>query len=99
MTSSATRRVDKKVANLLLKVAQKVATLKNQFRTDFNRFLKVRFLDFVLQLVPQLLTGFGIILISSPKSSQIAKSPKQNIVCQIVQKVAQLVKNRQIWQH
>ena len=43
--------VDKKVANLLLNVAQKVATLKNQFKTSFNRFLKVKFLDFILELV------------------------------------------------
>ena len=52
--SSAARKVDKKVANLLLKVAQKVATLKNQFKTGFNRFLKVRFSDFLLELVPNL---------------------------------------------
>ena len=31
--SSAARKDEKKVANLLLKVAQKVATLKNQFKT------------------------------------------------------------------
>ena len=31
LMSSAARKVDKKVANLLLKVAQKVATLKNHF--------------------------------------------------------------------
>ena len=37
------RKVDKKVANLLLKVAQKVATLKNQFKTVYNRFLKLNF--------------------------------------------------------
>ena len=36
---------------------------------------------------------------SSPKSSQIAKSPKQNIGRQMVQKVAQMATNRQIWQH
>ena len=30
---SAARKFDKKVANLLLKVAQKVSTLKNQFKT------------------------------------------------------------------
>ena len=29
------RKVDKEVANLLLKVAQKVDTLKNQFKTGF----------------------------------------------------------------
>ena len=46
-------------ANLLLNVAQKVATLKNQFKNRFNRFLKVKFLDFVLELVPNLYqTGF-----------------------------------------
>ena len=30
------RKVDKKVANLLLKVAQKVATLKNKFKTSLK---------------------------------------------------------------
>ena len=33
---SAARKVDKKVANLLLKVAQKVTTLKNQLKTSLN---------------------------------------------------------------
>ena len=36
--TSAARKVDKKVANLLLKVAQKVATLKNQFKTSLAGF-------------------------------------------------------------
>ena len=53
-TASAAKKVDKKVANLLLKVAQKAGTLKNQFKTVFNRFFKVKFLDFVLELVPNL---------------------------------------------
>ena len=35
LISSAARKVDNKVANFLLKVAQKVATLKNQFKTGF----------------------------------------------------------------
>ena len=55
--TSAARKVDKKVANLLLKVAQKVAIIKNQFKTSLkptNRFLKVKFFDFVLELVPNL---------------------------------------------
>ena len=47
---NAARKVDKKVANLMLKVA----TLNNQLKTGFNRFLKVIFLDFVLELVPDL---------------------------------------------
>ena len=35
-----------------------------------------------------------------PKVTQIvAKSPKQNIGRQMVQKVAQMATNRQIWQH
>ena len=51
LRDSAARKIDKKVANLLLKVAQKVATLKNQFKTALNRFLKVKFLDFILELV------------------------------------------------
>ena len=42
--NSAARKVDKKVANLLLKVAQKVATLKNQFKN----------LKTILELVPNL---------------------------------------------
>ena len=33
-SASAARKVDKKVANRLLKVAQKVATLKNRFKTS-----------------------------------------------------------------
>ena len=33
---SAARKVDRKVANFLLKVAQKVATLKNQFKTSLK---------------------------------------------------------------
>ena len=33
---SAARKVDTKVANLLLKVAQKVAPLKNRFKTGFQ---------------------------------------------------------------
>ena len=52
--NSAARKVDKKVANFLLKVAQKVATLKNQFKTSFNRFFKDKFYDFILELVPNL---------------------------------------------
>ena len=47
VNDSAARKVDKNIANLLLKVAQKVATLKSQFKTGFNRFLNVKFLDFV----------------------------------------------------
>ena len=50
MKTIAARKVDKKVANLLLKEPLKVATLKNQFKTG----LKVKFLDFVLELVPNL---------------------------------------------
>ena len=61
--NSAARKVDKKVANLLLKVAQKVATLKNQFKTGFNRFLIDNFFDFVLELVTNLFkTGFKPVL-------------------------------------
>ena len=33
--SCAARKVETKVANILLKVAQKVATLKNPFKTGF----------------------------------------------------------------
>ena len=47
LADSAARKVDKKLANFLLKVAQKVATLKNWF-------LKVSLLDFILELVPNL---------------------------------------------
>ena len=49
------RLVDTKVANLLLKVAQKVATFKKRFKTSLkqilNRLLKVTFLDYILELV------------------------------------------------
>ena len=55
---SAARKVDKKVAKLLLKVAQKVATLKNHFKTSLKPvqtgFLKFKFLDFAFELVPNL---------------------------------------------
>ena len=44
---SAAREIDTRVANLWLKVAQKVATLKNQFKTSsksvFNRSFKLPF--------------------------------------------------------
>ena len=47
----AARKVDTKVAYLFLKVAQKVATLKNRFKTSlkwvFSRFQKTYILDFI----------------------------------------------------
>ena len=39
LANSAARKVVKKVANLLLKVAQKVGTLKNQFKTSLKPVL------------------------------------------------------------
>ena len=46
--NSVARKIDTKVANLWLKVAQKVATSQkkslNEFKTGINRFLKVLFL-------------------------------------------------------
>ena len=39
VTTSAARTVDKKVANILLKVAQKVATLNNWFKTSLKLVL------------------------------------------------------------
>ena len=38
MVSIAARKVDKELANLLLKVAKKVATLKKQFKTGLTGF-------------------------------------------------------------
>ena len=40
-TASAARKVDTKVANLLPKVAQKVATLKNRFKTSLKQAFKI----------------------------------------------------------
>ena len=40
-TASAARKVDTKVANLLPKVAQKVATLKNRFKTSLKQVFKI----------------------------------------------------------
>ena len=48
---SAARKVDTKVANLLPKVAQQVATQKNVLKTVYNRFLKFTFLDRIKELV------------------------------------------------
>ena len=39
---------DTKVTNLLIKVAQKVATLKNQIKTGFQQVLKSYILDFFI---------------------------------------------------
>ena len=77
------------------KSSPKSTILKNRikinFKPVFNMFFKVTFLDLILELAPilyntglkpvlnQFLTGFWFILKSSPKSSQIAKSPKLNI--------------------
>ena len=42
---------------------------------------------------------FWQFLKKSPKRSQISKSPNQNTERQMVQKIAQMAPNRQIWQH
>ena len=46
VSDSAARKVDTKVANLLLKSAQKVATFKNRFKSYI--------LDYIFELVPNL---------------------------------------------
>ena len=55
--------VDTKVANLLLKEAQNVANLKNQFETGFQQVLKSYILEVKLELSSDLFeTGFKQVL-------------------------------------
>ena len=91
-------KIRQSFAKSSLKVAARKKQVKTSVKLVLNWFLKVKFLDFVLELT-QFQTGFWFILKSSPNSSQIAKSPKQNIGRKMVQKVAQMATNRQIWQH
>ena len=47
---SAARKFDSKAANLLLKIAQKRATLKNRFKSGFKKSC----FDFILEPIPNL---------------------------------------------
>ena len=60
---SAAREVDTKVANLLLKVAQNVANLKNQFKTGCQQVPKSYILEVKLELSSDLFkAGFKQVL-------------------------------------
>ena len=98
----AARKFEQKVARFLKTPKIYIKAILKSQKTYIKVFLKIKnvYIEALkIMLNTSLNRFYWQFYKSSPKSSQIVKSPKQKIGPQMARKVAQISTNRQIWQH